>query len=158
MIDRRHIGFSTAPSSVTVDAWRVQLFCQAIGSTNAAHWQLEAARLAGYSACPVPPTFLKAIETDHFTSAALLRLIEVPMHSVLHAEQSFEYLAPVHVGDEIQIQRRIADIYDKREGLLSFVVVDTEFRRRERTVCNSRQTIVVRNVPIKNPHEQRDLS
>jgi hydroxyacyl-ACP dehydratase HTD2-like protein with hotdog domain len=158
MIDRAHIGFSTAPSAVTVDAWRVQLFCQAIGSTNAAHWNLEAARLAGFSACPVPPTFLKAVETDHFTSAAILQLIKVPMHSVLHAEQSFDYLEPVYVGDAIEIKRTIADIYDKREGLLSFIVVDTEFRRQDTKVCESRQTLVVRNMPRKDPNEQRDLS
>ena len=158
MIDRRHIGFSTAPSIVTVDAWRVQLFCQAIGSTNAAHWSLAAARQAGFSACPVPPTFLKAVETDHFTSAAILKLIDVPMHSVLHAEQSFDYLEPVYVGDEITVKRCIADIYDKREGLLSFIVVDTEFWRKDTKVCKSRQTIVVRNAPRKNPNEQRELS
>ena len=34
MIDSTHIGFTTAPTSVTIDAWRVKLFCQAIGETD----------------------------------------------------------------------------------------------------------------------------
>ena len=147
MIDRQWIGFATAPSTITIDRWHVRLFCQAIGETNAVHWDEAAARGAGLAACPVPPTFLKAIETEHFTSAALLGKIDVPVRSVLHAEQSFDYLAPVHVGDALEVSRTIADAFDKRDGALSFIVVDTHFRRSEATVCTSRQTIVVRNRP-----------
>ena len=145
MIDRQWIGFATAPSTIAIDRWHVRLFCRAIGETNAVHWDEAAARDAGLAACPVPPTFLKAIETEHFTSAALLRKVGVPVRSVLHAEPNFDYLAPVHVGDVLEVSRTVADAFDKRGGALSFIVVDTHFRRVEATVCTSRQTIVVRN-------------
>ena len=144
MIDRQWIGFATPPSTIALDRWHVRLFCRAIGETNAVHWDDAAAHDAGLAACPVPPTFLKAIETEHQSSAALLRKIGVPVHSVLHAEQSFEYLAPVHVGDALEVSRTIADAFDKRDGALGFIVVDTRFRRADATVCTSRQTIVVR--------------
>jgi len=145
MIDRQWIGFATAPSTIAIDRWHVRLFCRAIGETNAVHWDEAAARDAGLAACPVPPTFLKAVETEHFTSAALLHKVGVPVRSVLHAQQCFDYLAPVHVGDVLEVSRTVADAFDKREGALSFIVVDTHFRRSEVTVCTSRQTIVVRN-------------
>jgi acyl dehydratase len=145
MIDRQWIGFATAPSTIVIDRWHVRLFCRAIGEANNIHWDEAAARDAGLAACPVPPTFLKAIETEHCTSAALLGKLGVPVRSVLHAEQSFEYLAPVHVGDALEVSRLIADTFKKRDGALSFIVVDTHFRRAEATVCTSRQTIVVRN-------------
>ena len=66
MIDRQFVGFTTSPTTVLVDAWRVRLFCQAIGETNPVHWDPAAAAAAGHPACPVPPTFLKAMESEHF--------------------------------------------------------------------------------------------
>ncbi|CAN7743339.1 MaoC family dehydratase N-terminal domain-containing protein [Variovorax sp. LjRoot290] len=145
MIDRKHIGFSTPPSSVTIDVWRVRLFCQAIGERDAVYWDAEVAAKAGYKACPVPPTFLKAIETEHFSSAILMERLGVPLRTVLHAAQSFDYHLPLHVGERIEISRRIRDTYDKRDGALSFIVIDTQYRRDGITVASSCQTIVTRN-------------
>jgi hypothetical protein len=145
MIDSAHIGFTTAPTSVTIDAWRVKLFCQAIGETDPVYWDASAAADAGYAACPVPPTFLKAIETDHFNRAQLMEQLGVPLRSVLHAAQRFDYLAPLHVDERIEVSRRITDSYDKRDGALSFIVIDTQYLRDGITIGTSRQTIVARN-------------
>ena len=145
MIDCGRIGFTTEPSKVVVDGWRVKLFCQAIGETDPVYWDEAAARAAGYSACPVPPTFLKAIEGEHYSSAALMKLLGVPLRGVLHAEQSFEHLAPVHVGDVVEVSRMVADIYDRKEGSLTFIVVETRYRVAGRPVARSKQTILVRN-------------
>lgn len=145
MIDRSRIGFRTAPTVVTIDAWRVKLFCEAIGESDAVYWDANAARAAGHPACPVPPTFLKAIEGEHFSSAAVLQLLNVPLAGVLHAEQQFEFVSPVHVGDEVEVSRSIGEIFDKKNGALTFIVVNTEYRVRDRHAASSRQTILVRN-------------
>jgi len=145
MIDSGHIGFTTQPSTIAVDPWRVQLFCQAIGEADPIYRDESAARDAGHPACPVPPTFLRAIEADHCSAAEILKILGIPVASVLHAEQSFEYHAPVHVGDRIEVTRTLTDSYDKRDGALTFIVLDSHFRREGETVCDSRQIIVVRN-------------
>ena len=144
MIDRGKVGFETSPTRVPIDAWRVKLFCQAIGEDDPLYWDPTAATSAGLPACPLPSTFLKAIEGEHFSSAALLQLLQVPVLGVLHAEQQFDYLAPVHVGDIVEVRRRIDRIFDKKEGALSFVVVDTEYRVEGRAVARSTQTILIR--------------
>jgi len=136
MIDRSRIGFTTEPTRVPVDPWHVKLFCQAIGEPDTDAW---------HPGRVLPPTFLKAIEGEHFSSAALLKLLNVPVRGVLHASQSFEHLAPVHVGDTVEVQRLIADIHDKKDGALSFIIVDTRFSVADRAVAVSRQTIMVRN-------------
>ena len=145
MIDRNRIGFTTEPTTATIDAWRVKLFCQAIGETDSVYWDLADARSAGHPACPVPPTFLEVIEGEHFSSAALLKLIGVPLRGVLHAAQNFEHLAPAFVGDRVEVSRTVTDIHDKKGGALTFVVVDTQYRVGSRPVATSRQTILVRN-------------
>jgi acyl dehydratase len=145
MTDRSRIGFTTAPTAVRIDGWRVKLFCQATRETDPVYWDAALARAAGHPACPVPPTFLKAIEGEHFSSAQLMKLLDVPLLGVLHAEQSFECTAPVHVGDEVEVSRTVADIYDKKDGAFTFIVVDTHYRVDAHPVATSRQTILVRN-------------
>jgi hypothetical protein len=145
MTSKHHIGFKTAPTSIAVDAWRVKLFCKAIGETNPIFFDEAEARRAGYEACLVPPTFLKALESEHCGSAVLLDLLGIPMRRVLHVEQSFVLHGDVHVGDVVEISREITDLYDKREGALSFIVVRTTFRNDGALVCESVQTLMVRN-------------
>lgn len=136
MIDRNRVGFITEPSTVQVDPWRVKLFCEATGEQSARTW---------HTGQVLPPTYLKAIEAEHCSSAALLQMMDVPVRGLLHAEQSFEHLAPVHVGDAVEVQRLVANIYDKNDGALTFLVVDTRYRVAGRPVALSRQSILIRN-------------
>lgn len=145
MTDRSRIGFRTEPTTALVDGWRVKLFCQAISETDPVYHDPAAARAAGHPACPVPPTFLKAIEGEHFSSAALMKLLDVPLRGVLHAEQAFEHFAPVYVGDTVEVSRTVTDIHDKKDGAFTFIVVDTHYHVDARPVATSRQTILVRN-------------
>jgi acyl dehydratase len=145
MIGREHIGFATDATVASVDPWRVKLFCQAIGETDPVYWDPEAARAAGHPACPVPPTFLKSVEGEHYSSAALLRQLGVPLRGVLHAEQTFEHVAPIYVGDSVEVRREVVDIHDKKDGAFTFIVVDTHYKVAARSVATSRQTILVRN-------------
>lgn len=128
------IGFTTDPSAVAVDPWRVQLFCRAVGEPPPRPED------------PVPPTFLKAIETEHFASAALLKELGLPLRGVLHAEQSFEHHAPVHAGDTVTVQRRLADVQVKKDGALTLLVVDSDYRCASKQVATSRQTILLRRM------------
>ena len=145
MIDRSRVGFATVPTSVRIDGWRVRLFCQAIGETDPVYWDEAAARAAGHPGCPLPPTFLKAVEGEHFGSAALMQLLQVPLRGVLHAEQRFEHEAAVYVGDVVQVGRTVTDIHDKKGGAFTFIVVETTYRVAPRRVATSTQTILVRN-------------
>jgi hypothetical protein len=145
MITRSHIGFRTQPTTASIDGWRVKLFCQAIGETDPVYWDYAAANAAGHPRCPLPPTFLKAIEGEHFSSAALLKQLEVPLRDVLHAEQSFTHFAPLYVGDAIEVSREVVDIVDKKEGAFTFITVDTDYRIGEQSVASSRKSILVRN-------------
>ena len=145
MTQKHYIGFRTTPTTIAVDDWRVKLFCKAIGETNPIYLDEVEARRSGYASCPVPPTFLKALESEHCGSAVLLDLLGIPMRRVLHVEQSFTLHGEVHVGDDVEISREIADLYDKRAGALSFVVVRTTFRKGGALVCEGVQTLMVRN-------------
>jgi hypothetical protein len=150
MIDRGYIGYATQPTTVKVEPWRVKLFCHAIGETDPAYWEPDVARASGLPGCPLPPTFLKAVESDHCGSAELLDALGVPLCKVLHAEQRFEHYLPVYAGDEVEVARKVSDIYDKRDGAMTFIVIETTYRVRGRYAGRSIQNILVRNTePVR---------
>ena len=57
---------------------------------------------------------------------AWLPELGIDLGKVLHGEQIFKYHKPACAGDTLTLQTRIADIYDKKNGALDFVVRETK--------------------------------
>jgi acyl dehydratase len=150
LLDRKLIGHTFKPFTTTVEAGRIRLFCKAIGEEDPIYQDEAAAKAAGYRAIPVPPTALQTITNDDPDKGALLRLLGVDIGLILHGEQHYEYLAPVHVGDRITCQARVLDIYDKKGGALWFVVSEMEMKDASsgKPVAKARSITVVRNPDV----------
>jgi hypothetical protein len=134
-IDRRHIGFSLPPFKVAIDRERLRLFATAIGETD-----------PQFSSDIAPPTFLKAIDGENNSSRLILDALKVDLTRVLHAEQQFDYVAPVRAGDCITVERRVLNIFDKREGALEFIVIESVLSNQASAVVGrTRQVVMVRN-------------
>lgn len=134
MVDHGRIGFALAPFSVAVDAERLRSFAEAIGESEP--------RRAGQA---VPLTFLKALEGENNSSRLILEALQVDLKSVLHAEQQFDYLEPVHAGETITVQRKVIDIYDKRDGAIQFIVIESLLNKAGGALAGrSRQVLMVR--------------
>ncbi len=125
MIDRQHIGHRLPAYAVDVEKGRLKFFAKAIGQTDPVYSDEVAAKAAGHPALPVPPTFLFCLEMDSPNPAALRDLLDLPVPKVLHGEQRFSHHAMAYAGDTLTFEQRIADIYDKKGGLLEFVVRET---------------------------------
>jgi acyl dehydratase len=134
-IDRAHIGFSLPPFKVMVDRKRLQLFAAAIGETDP--------QFAGVIA---PPTFMKAIDGENHSSRIILDALKVDLNRVLHAEQQFDYVAAVKAGDCITVERTVLDIFDKRNGTMEFLVIESVLSNQVGAVVGkSRQVVMIRN-------------
>lgn len=134
-IDRKHLGYSFPEFTVTVEPARLALFAQAIGEKN-----------PQFATSAAPPTFMKAIEGEHGSSRAILEALGVELRRVLHAEQQFDYLAPIAAGDVLTVRRTVADLYDKKNGLMDFIVIESVLHNAAGTlVGRSRQVVLVRN-------------
>jgi hypothetical protein len=91
---------------------------------------------------------MKAIEGEHNSSRRILETMGVQLARVLHAEQQFDYFSPIHCGDHLQVQRTVTDIYDKRNGEMEFIVIESRVWREDGlAIGRSRQVILVRNPP-----------
>jgi acyl dehydratase len=144
VIDKRLIGMRLPAFTATVDAWRLRFFAKAIGETNPVYFDDAAARDAGYPALPLPPTFLFSLEFEQ-TSSGWRDELGIVSSRILHGEQSFVYHRMAHAGDVLHYDSRIADIYDKKNGALWFIVRETRVtNQRGEHVADLRSVIVQR--------------
>jgi acyl dehydratase len=143
-IDKRHIGMRLPVFSASADAWRLRFFAKAIGETNPVYFDEAAAHDAGYPALPLPPTFLFSLEFEQSSTAWRDELGIVPSR-ILHGEQSFAYHRMAYAGDVLRYESRVADIYDKKNGALWFIVRETRVtNQRGEHVADLRSVIVQR--------------
>jgi len=146
MIDRKWIGHELPESVLPIERSRLQFFAKAIGETDPIYTDRNAAREAGYPDLPAPPTFLFAAELDSGASNALLELLQIPIAKLLHGEQSFTYQRPACVGDTVTVHSTIADIYEKKNGALEFVVrMSRATNQRGESVAELRTVLVCRH-------------
>jgi acyl dehydratase len=146
MIDRRYIGHSLPPFTVDVEKGRLRFFAKATGQADPVYLDEDAARAGGHPGQPVPPTFLFCLEMESPNPAAIRELLKMDYRNLLHGEQGFTYHAMAYAGDTLTFEQRIADIYDKKNGALEFVVRETRVtNQRNEPVADLRCVTVVRN-------------
>ena len=139
------IGTVLRPSTAVIDRGRLRFFAEAIGESDPRYVDPDAAREAGYPDLPVPPTFFFGLTLDDPEPFAWLLDLGVDLRFVLHGTQRFAYHRMAFAGDELLLESRIADTYEKRGGALEFIVLDTTITRGGEAIASATQTIVVRN-------------
>ncbi|GAA1002526.1 UPF0336 protein [Acrocarpospora pleiomorpha] len=145
-IDTAAIGRELEKTSLHVDAGRLRFFAKAIGETNPVFIDSEAAAAAGHRDLPVPPTFLFSVGLESPDSFAFLVELGVDLRTVLHGSQKFTYHAVAHAGDDLTVTARIADIYEKKAGLLQFIVLRSLVHDQEGTLVAELENVyIVRN-------------
>ncbi|WP_042885514.1 MaoC family dehydratase N-terminal domain-containing protein [Cupriavidus necator] len=147
MLDKNLIGHSFGQRQVNVEEWPVRWYANAIGETNPEYSNVAAAQAAGLPSLRVPPTFLSCLEGWLFKTFDLLAMAKIEPSRVLHAEQQYDYHAPVHVGDTLTYEPKIVDVYDKKDGALEFLVKETRITNQHGAhVADSRTVLVQRRV------------
>ncbi|KND61307.1 Acyl dehydratase [Candidatus Burkholderia verschuerenii] len=145
MLDKSFIGKALPSFYATAEAGQLALFVKATGETRPEYIDESAARDAGHPSVPLPPTFLFSLELSH-PSAGWRKDIGIEPSRILHGEQRFSYHRPAYAGEKLLFESRIADIYDKKGGALSFVVRETRVTNpRGEYIADLRSVLVHRN-------------
>jgi hypothetical protein len=139
MIDPSHKGKVFPPFSYTVERGKLREFLISIGD-DPAKAQVEDA--------VVPPTFPKV-----FTFWGELRLegalndLGIELKNVIHAEQEFDCLEAIRVGDTVTGTLQVADIYSKggRTGAMDFLELLLSYENQHgHPVLRDRTLLIVR--------------
>ncbi|MFS2122696.1 MaoC family dehydratase N-terminal domain-containing protein [Pseudomonas sp. Pseusp97] len=146
MADKSLIGRCTGRTTAEVEKGRLRFFAKAIGETDPIYTDEEAARAAGYPTLPVPPTFLACLESEGRDMQEMITdVLGFDLGRILHAEQAFDYHAMAFAGDLLTFETRVADVYEKKGGALTFVVLETRVsNQRGEHIADIRASLVQR--------------
>src|SRR5262245_29233032 len=132
-LDKSFIGKKGEPVTMHVERGKVREFAHAIKDDDPVYWDESLARETGGIIPPV--TFLQT--ASHWDDGRGRPRLPFDLKRVLHGEQEYEFLAPIHVGDVLTAVSTIVDVYEKpgrRGGSMTFAVTETEYRNQHGTL------------------------
>lgn len=147
MIDRGHIGRTWPAWEVDIEKGRLRVLARAIGETRPVYVDEAAARAAGFRSILAPLTLPFCLLMDDPNGLGYLADLGIPVGRMLHAEERVVPHQPICAGDRVRVQRRVRDMYSKKNGTLDFVVFGFEVRRADtgELMAESESTLVVRH-------------
>jgi acyl dehydratase len=131
MIDSSIVGREIGRISFPIDRSKLAELAKALGDPDPVWHDPEVARAAGFDGVPTPPTV--TVLMDHWRAGGVLALVDavgLDLSRILHGESTWDYLAPIHGGDELTARQVVADVTTregKRGGAMTLVKIDTEF-------------------------------
>ena len=124
-LDPAYVGRSFPPTvPYAVGREKISEFAQAIGAEDAVHLDAAAAASLGHPDVIAPPTFPIVV-----TAATMRQLIDdrglgLDFSRVVHGDQRFTYVRPVHAGDVLTCVCTVAEISER--GGHGFLTTRTE--------------------------------
>ncbi|AGS71194.1 MULTISPECIES: MaoC family dehydratase N-terminal domain-containing protein [Streptomyces] len=110
-LDQSFVGRTYPPTEpYEVGREKIREFAEAVGESNPAYTDPDAAKAFGHSDVIAPPTFVFSI-----TFRAAGQVIEDPQlgldySRVVHGDQKFAYVRPVRAGDRLSVTSTIEGI------------------------------------------------
>lgn len=143
-VDTSVIGKVSARRVVVVERAPVAAFARAVKDKSRVYQDPRQAEAAGFESIPAPPTFPFAM--PYWGEFAELQEGLEPVGSnpmwevmgklgpglILHGEQEFEYVRPVMVGDVLEAEDVISDVYERETDthVMTFLVTETRWTVR----------------------------
>ncbi|HEY2650738.1 MAG TPA: MaoC family dehydratase N-terminal domain-containing protein [Solirubrobacteraceae bacterium] len=137
------VGKTYPPTSYAVGREKIREYAAAVGETNPLHFDLDAARAAGYADLVAPPMFAVVYASRAVTPALFDPEVGIDFAMMVHGSQEFEWPQLVLAGDEIETTATVKDI-SERGGMGFFVFESRSANQRGETVCIGTWTNIVR--------------
>ncbi|MAI87402.1 MAG: acyl dehydratase [Candidatus Marinimicrobia bacterium] len=145
MLDRSLIDKTYPPIIFDIEKQRVKFFSKATGQTDPVYFDEDAAKERGFPSLLAPPTFLTTVSHEQKNPYQYLHDLSIDMKNVLHAGQSYKYHDLVFAGDQITMESKIKNMYDKKNGSLQFIEFESIFlNQNKKLTVESLSTLVIR--------------
>ncbi len=136
-------GKTYPPTSYAVGREKIREYAAAVGETNPLHFELDAARAAGYADLVAPPMFAVVYASRSVGPALFDPEVGLNFAMMVHGSQEFEWPELVIAGDEIDTTTTVKDI-SERGGMAFYVFESRSENQRGETVCIGTWTNIVR--------------
>lgn len=143
-LDQSFSGRVYPPKSVyDVSRAKIAEFADAIGDCSPLSRDTAAAQAAGYPDVIAPPTFLTIINLDAINAIITDPELGLDYNRMVHGDQSFSHVRPVHAGDQLQITTHVEEIFARMGN--DFLNLRGEVTDASgEPVCTTRAQLVVR--------------
>jgi acyl dehydratase len=157
MADKSKLGMEFPVFTYEVEKGKVAEFAIAISQkehrdqVDQIYVNKEAAKKEGYDDVIIPPTFQTCFAL--WGGGGLMPMIQalgINLGRLLHGEEEYEYLKPIHPGDAITCSTKVVEMYEKEKKnkpgkFMEFTVLETEMKnQRGEVVIRGRSTLVER--------------
>ena len=145
MLNKSLINKTYPPIIFDIEKQRVKFFSKATGQTDPVYFDEDAAKERGFPSLLAPPTFLTTVSHEQKKPYQYLHDLSIDMKNVLHAGQSYKYHDLVFAGDQITMESKIKNMYDKKNGSLQFIEFESIFlNQNKKLTVESLSTLVIR--------------
>jgi acyl dehydratase len=138
LFNRDTAGQKTPPVEVTLERGAIAFFAETIGETNPIHFDVDAARAAGYPDVVAPATYPVVVGTFAGKESArkggpdLLDFIKADMRHLLHGTESYTYHGALHAGETVTVENEILGFADAKGGKLEIAQIATRITHPDR--------------------------
>src|SRR5262249_51439668 len=110
-LDQSFVGRVYAPTEpYEVGREKIREFADAIGDPNPAYRDVDAAKALGHPDVIAPPTFAIVVSSRAAHQVIMDPELGVDYSRVVHGEQRFEHVRPIHAGDALTVVVSVQDI------------------------------------------------
>jgi hypothetical protein len=136
------IGKKLDKFEFVVERGKVKEFCLAIGETNPIYTDINAAKQAGYTDTPVPPTFQTSILFWGYPKIwEDMVQFGIDIKRLLHLKEEYTYHKPIYPG-AVWAQSEIVDV---KVGKMNMVTFKTTFYNpKNEALVDAEMAIVIR--------------
>lgn len=124
-LDPSAVGRSYPPTPpYLVGREKIREFAKAIGATDPAYHDPEAARALGYADVIAPPTFPTVVSFASNNAVVDDPDLAIDYSRVVHGDQRFQYTRPIVAGDELVGRQVISEVISR--GGHDFITTRTD--------------------------------
>lgn len=139
------VGREWPGATYQVGREKIKEYANALGLDYQVHFDVEAARAAGYRDVVAPPMFAVVYSSPAMAPAILDPEVELHFAAMVHGGQTFEWGEPACSGDEITTTAKCLSI-EARDGKGFYVFETDSVNQDGAQVARGTWTLIVRGV------------
>ena len=139
------IGKEWPGTTYQVGREKIKEYATVLGLESRVHFEVEAARAAGFRDVVAPPMFAVVYSSPAMGPAILDPEVELDFAAMVHGGQAFEWDEPACSGDEITTSAKCLSIEEK-DGKGFYVFESNSVNQDGAQVARGTWTLIVRGV------------
>ena len=137
---RSFIGLESNQVTYDIERHAIERFACAIGDPNPLYTDYEFAKVRCHGNLIAPPTFYRSLLPGRYPKP-----YPEPFAHILDGGSDYKFNAPVKVGDQITVVRKVTNLYEKhgRMGTMLFKISEIRYTNQQGRLAATQTTTTI---------------